>query len=129
MTTAQLARMRALVVEDHKDDAYVFALLLKRKGWNVAVCDDAAQALAIANEFRPSIIFMDIHLKGANGIEIAQSIRRENLPRFLLVARTGLADAITTQRCMDAGFDSFFAKPGDSEQLDQLLNSAREIPI
>lgn len=127
MASDQMSRLRALVVEDCKDDAHTFALLLKYKGWRVAVCDDAAQAVALAQEFRPSVIFLDIWLEGASGFDIARSIREQDLPPYLLVARTALADYQNRQRCIDAGFDCLFIKPREQKELDELLDMARKV--
>ena len=84
-------RRRILVVDDNVDAAKSLARLLARLyGQEVRVAHDGPEALAVAEEFRPEVVLLDIGLPGMDGNEVARRLReRPEFDGTLLVALTG----------------------------------------
>src|SRR5207248_2336670 len=62
-------RARVLVVDDSRDAAQSLALLLRIKGHDVRTAHDGPEALDVARQQQPDVIFLDIGLPYLNGFE------------------------------------------------------------
>jgi CheY-like chemotaxis protein len=114
---------RILVVDDNVDAADTLAMALELLGHTVQAAYSAADALVQANDFRPSLILLDIGLPGMNGYEVAKRIRAEPWGSGMtLVAATGWAQEADRQRAHDSGFDHHLVKPIEFARLTELLD-------
>jgi PAS domain S-box-containing protein len=117
------ASFRLLVVDDNVDAADSMASLLEMSGHTVRVANDGRQALEVAQELRPHVVFLDIGLPGMDGYEVARRLR--DMPataRCVLVALTGWGAQEDRNRTRDAGFDHHLTKPADFAAVEQLLS-------
>ncbi len=120
------AGVRVLVVDDNVDSAESMALLLSLDGHEVRTAFDGPGALAVAAEFHPEAVLLDIGLPGMDGYEVAKQMR--NLPGLqnaLMIAVTGYGQADDRARSKAAGFDHHLVKPVDPEILSALLATLR----
>ena len=116
-------RVLALVVDDIRENREVLASILKAVGCEVATAENGAQAIDLARESRPDIVFMDIWMPGMNGIETTQRILSGHGGRIKMVAHSASAFDHEQKRYLDAGFDDFFAKPFRCERLCECLKN------
>jgi PAS domain S-box-containing protein len=115
---------RILVVDDNADAALTLAQLLGIMGHEVRTAHDGASAIALAESFRPQIIFLDIGMPRMDGYEVCRRIRAlEQQAATLLVALTGWGQADDKRKAQEAGFDHHFTKPVDPAQLEALVGS------
>ena len=114
--------IRILIVDDNADGARSLALVLSASGNNVRTAHDGVQALAVAREFRPEIVLLDIGLPGMNGYEVARNLRRmPELSHPVLVAVTGWGSEEDRRRTREAGFDHHLTKPVEMNDLVSLI--------
>lgn len=114
--------MRILVVEDVPDVAATFAALLRAYGHRTQVAGDGANALRIAREFKPEIVFIDIGLPGMDGYELAAQLRAiDDLGRPLLISVSGRE--IDDERFKEVGLDRALTKPVTVGSLMEILAS------
>jgi PAS domain S-box-containing protein len=121
-------RLRILVVDDNRDAAESFAMLLRLDGHDVRVVHDGPAALQLAADYRPDIAFLDIGMPGMDGYELCRRLRA--LPAFarvVLVALTGWGQEEDRQRSSEAGFDRHLVKPVELQSLRRLLTHPRLI--
>ncbi len=114
--------VRALVVDDNRENREVLGGMLAVVGCEVAYAADGDTALALACEQRPEIIFLDLLLPGMSGAATAQKIRSElgaATPR--LVGHTASALALHREDALAAGCADFITKPFDDEQIYHCL--------
>lgn len=118
------ARRRVLVVDDNHDTADSLAAMLSVLGHESSVAYDGAQAIAIADDFRPDVILMDIGMPKFNGFQVAQRIRAQPwADRVVLIAITGW-DQPEDRRCSrEAGFDAHLTKPVDPHLVLRLISA------
>ncbi len=113
---------RILVVEDNRDSAESLSMLLTLAGHDVRVAHDGSTAIAMARDYRPRVVLLDIGLPGMDGFQVARSLRQEpQLDGALLVAMTGYGQAEDRQRSKEAGFDRHLTKPVEPGVLYGLL--------
>jgi PAS domain S-box-containing protein len=116
--------LRVLVVDDNRDSAASLDILLRMVGNDVRTVHDGLDALALASEYRPDVIVLDIGLPGMNGYEVAQAIRQQSWSRnTLLIAVTGWGQESDKQRAIAAGLDHHLVKPVDPAVLLEMLAS------
>jgi two-component system, chemotaxis family, CheB/CheR fusion protein len=115
-------RRRVLVVEDNLDSVHSMAILVKMMGHEVQFAINGFAALAVAREFRPDIVLLDLGLPDFNGCEIARQLRYEEALRHTrFVAISALPAQQYRELALKAGCDDFYAKPIDPQVLERLL--------
>jgi PAS domain S-box-containing protein len=113
---------RVLVVDDNHDSAESMAILLEIWGHEVRAAYDGPSALALATEYRPDIVLLDIGLPGMSGYEVAKRLRElPELKGMVLVAVTGYGQQSDRERTRAVGFDHHLLKPVDPVRLQELL--------
>jgi PAS domain S-box-containing protein len=123
-TLASPPAVRILVVDDSLDAADSLAMLLKLAGYEVRTANDGISAVAMAREFQPDVMFVDIGLPGADGYTVAQRIRRDPaMSGVSLYAMTGYGQAEDRERSREAGFRDHLVKPIDPAALHAILAS------
>lgn len=110
-----IARRRILVVDDEEDAAQALVEILSLRGHEVRGAPDRDGALAVAAEFEPEVVLLDLGLPGENGYQVARELRELLGRKPLLLALTGYkADRA---RLEEAGFDDHLLKPTDLAEL------------
>jgi PAS domain S-box-containing protein len=118
---AMLCR-RVLAVDDNVDAVDSLAMLLRLQGHEVRVAYEGIAALAVAEEFQPQVVLLDLSIPGLNGYEVARRLRGQpSRERALLVAVTGWGQDEDRRRSQEAGFDMHLVKPVEPEGLCELL--------
>jgi CheY-like chemotaxis protein len=116
---------RVLVVDDNIDSAESLCELLRLTGHDVQVANDGEQALAIAAEYLPEVVVLDVGLPGMSGHEVARRLRQlAQLQDCVLVALTGFGTSADRMMSQAAGFDHHITKPADLDVLQALVAGA-----
>jgi signal transduction histidine kinase len=118
--------LRVLVVDDNIDAANSIARLLRLRSHFVQMAHDGPEALEAASKQRPDAVLLDLGLPQINGYEVARRLRETNGDRrLLLIAVSGYGSEANRQQAEEVGFDHYFVKPLDVEQLLVKLAEAR----
>ena len=114
---------RVLVVDDNNAAADMLGGIVRILGNNeVRTACDGREAIAVAQEFRPDVILMDLGMPRMNGFEAARHIRNEPWgEKVTMVALTGWGQDDDKRRSLEAGFDRHLVKPAEPEDLAQLF--------
>jgi signal transduction histidine kinase/CheY-like chemotaxis protein len=113
---------RVLVVDDNADAANTLCSILELFGHQVRCVYDGISTLAVAEDFRPDVILLDIGLPGMDGYQVARTIRDHPALRSTkLIAVTGYGQGADRERSLAAGFDQHLTKPVDADKLHRLL--------
>lgn len=123
---------RILIIEDNPDLLAILRELLSQV-YHVETARRGEDAIAIAGDFKPDVVLLDLQLPGIDGIETGKWIKRElgadrvSILALTAVAGPGEAEAILACGCCDA----YMAKPaslpairGKVEELLQLQRRA-----
>ncbi len=120
-----------LLVEDNDINALLAERMLERIGCRVLRQRDGAEAVkwmervASRGKTPPSVILMDVHMPGMDGLEAVQRIRtleaRRKMRRTPVLALTASPGEDERTRCLAAGMDGFVTKPFDAEALSAAM--------
>jgi len=117
---------RILVVDDNRDQAESLGMLLEIFGHQVRIAYDGAQALEIAETFKPQMVLLDIGLPGMSGYDVARRMRENPaLKSAVLVAQTGWGEEADRRRSAEAGIDRQLVKPVDIQVLEEILDGLK----
>jgi PAS domain S-box-containing protein len=118
----KLAGLHLLLVEDKLFNQRVAQGFLKRRGIEVSIASDGAQAVAKLSEGDYDAILMDVQMPVMDGYAATRMIRRleaaqPNRRRTPIIAMTAHAMSGDRERCLDAGMDDYLTKPLDPRRL------------
>jgi DNA-binding response OmpR family regulator len=124
------AGLRALVVDDEPPLVRVVCTYLEREGFEVASAGDGEQAVALAREFDPDVIVLDLMLPGIDGIEACRQIRIfSDAYIVMLTAKSEEHEKIVG---LTSGADDYLTKPFSPGELiariRAMLRRPRETP-
>jgi CheY-like chemotaxis protein len=94
--------------------------MLQAKGLTVLEAGSGLEALEVLENNEVDLVFLDLHMPGLDGIEVARRIRARG-DRVPLVALTADSVAGTREACLAAGMDAFLNKPAPPQVLFQLV--------
>lgn len=110
-------RLRVLVVDDHDVVHWGFRLMLSQQPW-VARCVSAhtgAEALELANRYRPHVALVDLFIGEESGAEVCERLRAaEPATRVLLFSGAG---EISAQAARAAGASGFAYKDWPARRI------------
>jgi two-component system cell cycle sensor histidine kinase/response regulator CckA len=111
--------LRALVVDDDPMILTVVAELLHQLGCTASTHQDASGIAATLAKARDhgapiDIVFLDVHLEGASGLETCKQLRQAGVD-VAIVCMSG--DTLPPRAYAEAGFDDVVRKPVDHEAL------------
>jgi PAS domain S-box-containing protein len=115
---------RMLIVDDNEDSARSMSTLQRLRGHETRTAFTGPDAVAVAAEFAPEVVLLDIGLPGMDGYEVARRLRAmPALGGAFLVAMTGYRSDEDRAHAKEAGFDEYLVKPVDHDQLRKWLRS------
>jgi CheY-like chemotaxis protein len=115
--------MRILLVDNDMSEADSLELMLHASGYSdTRVAYSGHAALAIAAEFGPDVVLLDLSLLDLTGYEVAQSLREQAQSRHLrLIALTSSRAHAGREQARAAGFECYLLKPVASVELSELM--------
>src|SRR5687767_10024309 len=108
--------VRVLVVEDDEEIALALQRSLRMEGYEVRTARDGEVALGEVGGFAPDLVILDLGLPGADGLEVARSVREQgsDVPILILTARDALESRVAG---LDIGADDYLVKPFERQEL------------
>ena len=112
--------LRVLVIDDNVDAANSLCLLLQSMGHTVRAVYDGPSGIAMAQEFSPEVVMLDIGMPVMSGYDVARALRASS-SRYVIVAVTGWGHEAAKRQSREAGFDHHLVKPVSELQLADVL--------
>lgn len=107
-----------LVAEDEREIAMMIQYNLESNGFEVEMAEDGDQALVNISERKPDLIIMDWMLPGRTGVEVCQTLRKNEktstIPIIMLTARGEETDRLVG---LESGADDYIVKPFSPKEL------------
>jgi two-component system alkaline phosphatase synthesis response regulator PhoP len=110
--SAKAGVYKILVVDDDPDIVELLEFNLKKEGYLTTSAADGRQALAVAQEFSPDIILLDVMMPHLDGIATCRALREQ--PKFkdtYILFLTARAEEFSEVAAFEAGADDFLSKP------------------
>ncbi len=121
-------KCRVLVAEDGPENQRLISFVLKKAGGDVVVVDNGEKATEAVLSSHGSqekenpfdLVLMDIEMPVMDGCQATQRLRQAGYSG-LVIAVTAHASRYDRDRCLEAGFDDYIAKPIDRNRLLNML--------
>ncbi|MCG2593796.1 response regulator [Ramlibacter sp. XY19] len=131
LVSGPLPALDVLLVDDDEYNIIVLRNLLPSPPLKVRTAVNGRAGLDSVRAARPDVIFLDVEMPVMGGIEAIAAIRalqrERGEPPSRVVAFSAHDDEATRQRCLDAGFDLYLAKPASREEVYAVL--CGEMPV
>jgi two-component system OmpR family response regulator len=107
---------RILVVDDEKSISDLISTSLRFVGFDVRTAASGAEALTVAEDFKPNAVVLDVMLPDLDGFEVCRQLRSEglNVGVLFLTAKDGMDDKVAG---LTIGGDDYMTKPFSLEEL------------
>ncbi|MEK7545912.1 MAG: response regulator [Patescibacteria group bacterium] len=108
---------KILVVEDETFLVKIYAVKLKKEGFDVSIANDGEEAVRLAQEIEPDIILLDLILPKMNGFEALEKMRASSANKTTpVIVLSNLGQEEDIKRAEALGADSYLVKANFSIQ-------------
>jgi PAS domain S-box-containing protein len=114
-----------LLIDDDQSVLKSMEMLLHAYGFRVSLAADGETGVDQALALRPDIALVDLGLPGLNGQETAARIRKALGKNIFLIALSGYAQKQNKTSAGAQGFDKYFIKPVNPDELIQTLGGVK----
>lgn len=92
---------------------------------NFLTAENGEEALAIIQEEKPQLVFLDVMMPKMNGMEVCRRVKKElGLNDVFIVLLTAKGQELDRQKGQEVGADVYMTKPFDPEMI---LKKAKEV--
>ncbi len=115
--------MKLLLIDDHPIvRAGCLRVLQQREGLEVREADTAAKGLALADEFRPDIVILDLNLPDRRGLDVLADLRARH-PASAVIVLSMYEEIAFVTSAMEAGARGYVTKNDDPECLFEAIDT------
>jgi CheY-like chemotaxis protein/HAMP domain-containing protein len=116
-----------LIVEDDVEFARIELELARQRGFKGLVATRGDFAVALAHEYRPDAIILDVKLPVQDGWQVLEHLKRNSETRHIPVhIVSGTVDEHRSQEALRSGAVAVLVKPVGKEQLEDAFASIAE---
>lgn len=109
---------RILIVEDDPLVTAVVRSALSRGDWEVRHCGDGKDAVAVAAEWLPDLLLLDVALPGMSGFDVCSAVRSADHGEEPLIVIVTAHDELSSKLTGFAvGADDYLVKPINPQEL------------
>ncbi|MES2674371.1 MAG: response regulator [Pseudomonadota bacterium] len=114
--------LKVMIVDDNVDAAECLSMLLELTGHSLRVAHSGLDAIKLAADFQPQVVFLDIGMPGMDGYETAKELRKiPALKNITLVALTGWGTESDRAKSRAMGFNHHLTKPAPANEIEKIL--------
>jgi len=107
---------RLIIVEDDNALATTLARSFTRRGYDIELAENTAEAIKAATRSPPSHALVDLRMPGASGLECVAALHALNA-EMKIVVLTGYASITTAVEAIKLGACHYLAKPANAEDI------------
>jgi signal transduction histidine kinase/CheY-like chemotaxis protein/CHASE3 domain sensor protein len=117
--SSDVDRRVLLVVEDDETFALILRDLAREMGFRAMLAATGEEALALAKQFMPSAIILDVGLPDQSGLSVLDRLKRDVRTRHIPIHVVSASDH--TQTALSLGAVGYMVKPVRREQLAEIM--------
>ena len=116
---------RVLIVDDEPNIVTSLEFLMRGSDYEVRVALNGAEALRLADSFRPDVNLLDVMMPQRSGFEVCQKIRENPVLRDVkIIMLTAKGRDAERDRGLNLGANAYVTKPFSTKEL---VNTVREL--
>ena len=120
---------KILVVDDEKDIRLLFALFLKKEGYDVDFAEDGREALTKIKASRPDLVISDIRMPVSDGYDLLRNTTKLTPPKIPILFISGYAEGQENTLTDNPNFAGYMTKPIRRQKFLDAVNKIKsEIP-
>ncbi len=109
---------RVLIADDHGPNAELLDAHLDGSGYDTRLAANGEEALAVARDWLPDLILLDVMMPKVSGFEVCRRLRADPATRGIgILMVTALDQPTDVERAVDAGTDDFVTRPVTKAEL------------
>jgi two-component system alkaline phosphatase synthesis response regulator PhoP len=113
-----MAAKKILVVDDEMHILRIVKYKLESAGYQVLTALNGTEALQIARDEKPSLIFLDIMMPGINGYEVCSELKNDPTTRdIIIIMLTAKGQESDKIKGLEVGVDEYITKPFSPQDL------------
>lgn len=113
------AKHLLLIIEDDGSFAAILRDLAREMGFQALIAGTAEEAMALARDFKPSAIILDVGLPDQSGLSVLDRLKRDVQTRHIPIHIVSAGDYAET--AFSLGAVGYVLKPAKREQLIEVL--------
>jgi two-component system nitrogen regulation response regulator NtrX len=117
---------RLLIIDDEGGIRGALVQVFEYEGHEVLAAEDGPDGIALAADFRPDVIFLDVKMPGLDGLDVLARLREDD-PSALVIMISGHGTIDTAVEATRKGAYDFLEKPLDTDRLLVTLRRALEL--
>ncbi|MDO9356157.1 MAG: response regulator [Solirubrobacteraceae bacterium] len=104
---------RTILIADDEDALRALVRVTLDTGrFEILEAANGVEALALAREHKPDLVFLDWAMPGLSGLEVCKRLRADDLTRDLMIVMlTARAQEFDRAAALDVGVDAYITKP------------------
>ena len=115
---------KILVIDDHRETLELISLVLQKQGYRVKSAHTGQEGLAVANEFGPDLILLDVMMPDMDGFTVCRTVRQtKNLSDTPIILLTAKSQPDEKWEGFEAGATDYLIKPTNAEELNRRVKS------
>ena len=114
---------RILIVDDERGIRQALGQLLEYEGYEVRAVENAVDAIAEYDRWRPHLVFLDVKMAGIDGLEALKRIREHDASATIVMI-SGHGTIQTAVEATQRGAYDFLEKPLDTDRILVTLRNA-----
>jgi two-component system chemotaxis response regulator CheY len=114
---------KILIVDDSALSRRTLRRILESAGYEIVEADDGMTALEVYFLEKPSLVLLDLVMKGMYGLDVLAKLREMD-PKALVVVASADIQSSTRKMSEEAGSLAFINKPFVSEQVIAAVEAA-----
>ena len=117
-----------LIADDESSIRLLVHATIESDDYTVVEASDGAQAWALAQELKPSLVLLDVQMPGQSGLEVLRSIKADpDLKATRVILLTSKAQERDIEVGLIAGADFYLTKPFSPLDLLTRVEEALEL--
>ncbi|HEY2839539.1 MAG TPA: sigma-54 dependent transcriptional regulator [Pirellulales bacterium] len=113
-------KLRILIADDEEAARRGMAKALARTGHEILTAVDGNEARKIIEESAPELVFLDLNMPGAGGLDVLRALAGQRLRSEIIVV-TANDTVQTAVECVRLGAADYITKPYEIEQLRAIV--------
>lgn len=121
---------KVLLVDDEEEILELVEATLGSDGrFQVLCAREGDEALLIAQQEQPDLMFLDVMMPGKDGIQVCYELKSKSAgPEIKVVMLTALAEEFDQRKAMEVGADDYFVKPFSPTALLEKVEEVLALP-
>jgi two-component system, sensor histidine kinase and response regulator len=101
-----------LIVEDNRTNALILHAMLQKTGYEAVVAVDGIEGVKMADQLKPRLVLLDLHMPRLDGFAAAAEIQRRAAGHApVIIAVTANVSPEVHAACLACGFAAVLSKP------------------